>query len=108
VLHWVLGGWQLSGILTACSGLPTNFTTSGATLAAPGNTQRPNVAGTPEVIGDIGPGQKYFDTSVFSTPAQSTWGNMRRDDTVGSFASGRGGAWRALPVAANVPVRHLG
>ena len=33
-------------------------------------------AATPEVFGDIGPGQKYFDTSAFSAPAQNTWGNM--------------------------------
>ena len=67
-LHWILGGWQVSGIFTAYSGTPVNFTASAATLRAPGNTQRPNVNGEPEVFGDIGPGQKYFDTSVFSAP----------------------------------------
>ena len=82
VLHWVLGGWQFSGIFTAYSGTPITFTASNATLRAPGNTQRPNVSGTPEVYGDIGPGQKYFDTSVFSAPAQDTWGNMKRDDSI--------------------------
>jgi hypothetical protein len=82
VAHWVLGGWQLSGIFAAYSGTPINFTASGNTLAAPGNTQRPNVSGTPEILGGIGPGQKYFDTSVFSNPAQNTWGNMNRNDSI--------------------------
>jgi len=82
LLHWVLGGWQLSGIFTAYSGTPIGFTASANTLRAPGNTQRPNVSGTPEVFGDIGPGQKYFDTSVFSNPAQDTWGNMKRNDSI--------------------------
>ncbi len=82
VLHWVLGGWQLSGIFTAYSGTPIAFTASNATLKAPGNTQRPNVSGTPEVFGAVGPGQKYFDTSVFSQPDQGTWGNMKRDDSI--------------------------
>jgi hypothetical protein len=82
VLHWVLGGWQFSGIFTAYSGTPITFTASNATLAAPGNTQRPNVSGTPEVLGNIGPGQKYFDTSVFSAPAQNTWGSMKRNDSI--------------------------
>jgi hypothetical protein len=81
-LHWVLGGWQFSGIFTAYSGTPINFTASGATLRAPGNTQRPNLDGEPEVLGDIGPGQLYFDTSVFSEPAQNTWGNMTRNDSI--------------------------
>ncbi len=81
-LHWILGGWQFSGIFTAYSGTPINFTASDATLGAPGNTQRPNLNGDPKVLGGIGPGQKYFDTSVFSAPAQNTWGNMMRNDSL--------------------------
>ena len=81
-LHWILGGWQFSGIFTAYSGTPINFTASAATLGAPGNTQRPNVDGEPDILGGIGPGQKYFDTAVFSAPAQSTWGNMTRNDSI--------------------------
>ena len=51
-LHWILGGWQFSGIFTAYSGTPINFTASAATLGAPGNTQYPNVSGEPEVLGE--------------------------------------------------------
>jgi len=81
--HWVLGGWQISGIFTAYSGRPVDFTASDATLRAPGNVQRPNLnGGDPEVFGDIGPGKLYFDTSVFSAPAQNTWGNMTRNDSI--------------------------
>jgi hypothetical protein len=83
VAHWVLGGWQLAGIFSAYSGTPVNFTASAATLRAPDNTQRPNRnGGDPEVFGDIGPGQLYFDTSVFSAPEQNTWGNMTRNDSI--------------------------
>lgn len=78
-LMWVLGDWQLAGIFNAATGEPINFTASAATLRAPGNTQRPDASGTPRVIGDIGPGAFYFDTSVFSAPAQNTWGNVRRN-----------------------------
>jgi hypothetical protein len=79
----VLGGWQLSGIFTAYSGNPIDFRASDATLRAPGNVQRPNLSGgDPEVFGDIGPGKLYFDTSVFSVPAQNTWGNMKRHDSI--------------------------
>jgi len=29
--------------------------------------------------GGIGPGELWFDTSVFSAPAQNTWGNVGRN-----------------------------
>jgi hypothetical protein len=80
--RWVLGGWQISGIFAAYSGTPINFTANAATLRAPGNTQRPNLNGDPRVFGAIGPGQLYFDTSVFSQPAENTWGNMKRNDSI--------------------------
>jgi hypothetical protein len=45
-LHTMLGGWVLSGIVTAESGLPNNVTMSGATLGMSNYTNRPNeVAG---------------------------------------------------------------
>jgi len=73
---WALDGWQLTGILTAYSGTPLDFTTSATNLHAPGNTQRPNLTGEPTVFGNFGPGQLYFDTSpsVFSTPAATLTG----------------------------------
>lgn len=79
--RWILGGWQVSGIFAAYSGTPINFTST-APLRAPGNTQRPNLNGEPKVLGAIGPGQLYFDTSVFSAPAENTWGNMKRNSSI--------------------------
>jgi len=75
VAKWALDGWQFTGILVAQSGTPLDFTTSGTNLHAPGNTQRPNISGTPKVFGKFGPGQLYFDTSVFSTPAATLTAN---------------------------------
>jgi hypothetical protein len=75
----VFGDWQVTGIFAASSGTPINFTASGAGLRAPGNTQRPNVTGTPDVLGGIGSGQLWFDTSVFSAPPAGTWGNVERN-----------------------------
>ncbi|MBA3439086.1 MAG: TonB-dependent receptor [Pyrinomonadaceae bacterium] len=79
---WVFNGWQVSGIFAAQSGTPIDFQTSAATLRAPGNTQRPNLSGDPQVLGNIGPGQRYFDTSVFSTPAPNTFGNFVRNSSI--------------------------
>jgi len=72
IVKWALDGWQLTGILDARTGTPLDFTTSANDLHAPGNTQRPNVTGTPKVFdAGIRTGQPYFDTSVFSIPAAS-------------------------------------
>ena len=78
-LAQVLGGWQVSGIFSAQSGSPIGISMSAATLNAPGNTQRPDVSGTPAVLGAVGPGALWFDTSVFSSPAANTFGNSLRN-----------------------------
>jgi hypothetical protein len=83
IAHWALGGWQLSGLFTAYSGTPVNFTASNATLRAPDNVQRPTrIAGDPEVFGDIGPGQLYFDTTAFGPPPENAFSNMKRFDSI--------------------------
>ena len=76
---WIIGGWQIAGVFTAQSGQPINFTANAATLRAPGNTQRPDASGTPAILGGIGPGNLWFDTSVFSFPAPNTFGNVERN-----------------------------
>jgi hypothetical protein len=79
ILARVLGDWQISGIFSAISGTPIDFTASAAGLRAPGNTQRPNATGKPEVLGGIGSNELWFDTSVFSAPDPGTWGNVKRN-----------------------------
>jgi hypothetical protein len=75
----VLGGWAVSGIFAAQSGTPINITADGALLRAPGNTHFPNLNADQHVLGTIGPGQKYFDTTVYSLPPAATLGNMSRN-----------------------------
>jgi hypothetical protein len=79
LLARVLGDWQVSGIFSATSGTPIDFTASAAGLRAPGNTQRPDATGKPEVLGGIGSNALWFDTAVFSAPAEGTWGNVSRN-----------------------------
>jgi outer membrane receptor protein involved in Fe transport len=75
----ILGGWQVAGIFIAQSGTPVDIRSGGASLRAPGNQQRPNLNGTQNVIGDIGPGKQYFDISVYSAAPANTFGNMARN-----------------------------
>src|SRR5215472_2722882 len=69
-----LGGWEISGIVTALSGAPLNIGLAGPNVAnvVPNTANRPNRNGTminPHTVNE------WFDTSVFSTPTPGTWGN---------------------------------
>jgi hypothetical protein len=79
VLSKVLGDWQVTGLFSASSGTPINFSANSSGLRAPGNSQTPNVTGKPKVLGGIGPNALWFDTSVFSAPPAGTWGNVHRN-----------------------------
>jgi hypothetical protein len=73
-LKTTLGGWEISGIVTANTGAPLNIGVSGQNVASivPNTANRPNISGTmvnPHTV------QEWFDTSVFSMPAPGTWGN---------------------------------
>ncbi len=78
---WVLGGWQLNGILTLMSGSAINFSST-APNNAPGNAQTPNVAGPFTVLGGVND-SVWFDTRVFSAPAPNTFGNVGRNAASG-------------------------
>jgi hypothetical protein len=75
----ILGGWQVAGVFVAQSGTPIDIRAAGASLRAPQNQQRPDLVGTQQVIGDIGPGQQYFDKSVYAAPPANAFGNITRN-----------------------------
>ncbi len=79
VLGWIVNGWQFSGFFTAQSGQALDIRANGATLRAPGNTQRANLNGEAEILGGVGNGELWFDTSVFTQPAADTFGNLSRN-----------------------------
>ena len=71
-------GWQISGIFTAQSGIALDITMDGALLNTPGNTQRPDLIRDPEILGNVGGGQTWFDITAFAAPAANTFGNLTR------------------------------
>jgi hypothetical protein len=76
LLKSTLGGWQVSGIVTAVTGNPLNISQGGR-----GNNISnilPNTNNRPDLTGSIGTPHKvdqWFDTSAFSDPAPGTFGN---------------------------------
>lgn len=90
LLKTVVGGWQLSGIVTAESGAPYNLGVNGHNVASifPGGdvANRPDLSGsisypkTP-VFGSHGnvTGLQWVNPSGFATPATGAWGNLGFD-----------------------------
>lgn len=75
----VIGGWQTNGILTIQSGLP--FTPVLQTSTTNGTASRPDSSGA--VGNDPHTLQRWFDPSVFTTPAPYTYGNLGRNTLFG-------------------------
>ena len=75
----LIGGWQLSGLFVAQSGVPLSITGSGTVLNTPGTTPYVNLNGDNRILGGLGQGNLYFDPSVYSQPAAGVQGNMTRN-----------------------------
>ena len=83
----VLGGWQVTSLLTLMSGQAMNISAPNATLNAPGNANNPNYIGTGKlpvsgVVNFRSTGRNqptWFDTTVFAAPAANTFGNIGRN-----------------------------
>ena len=74
LLNRALGGWEVSGIITAISGAPLNVALAGQNVTSliPSTSNRPDRNG---VMKNPHPVPEWFDTTAFSLPAPGTWGN---------------------------------
>jgi hypothetical protein len=62
----VLGGWQASGVYSINAGGRFGIGSSSATNAVDGPVQRANVvAGVPQILGGLGPGNNYLNPAAF-------------------------------------------
>ena len=75
----IIGGWQISGLFIGQSGVPLNITGNNTLINTPGTTAYANANGEQKVLGGLGPGLLYFDTTVYSLPAANVQGNMKRN-----------------------------
>jgi Carboxypeptidase regulatory-like domain len=79
---FVLGGWQLSGIASARSGLPLNVTMSRPTSALPDQInkgQRPDRVPNVPLYPSHRTPANWLNPAAFTTPANGTWGNLGRN-----------------------------
>jgi hypothetical protein len=94
-VNWVLGGWQLSGIVTLQSGSPfgTNVVNGPRDILgdlSDGKNLRPNIVGDIDVPdnlkGSPAVGQRgiqWFNPTAFAAPPQYTYGNAARTIMLG-------------------------
>jgi hypothetical protein len=82
---YILGGWQVNGILTIASGTPMNFGGNSAVLNAPGNGNTLNHYGPIKILHGTGRDAPWFDptvcsasvtTNCFSQPGNLQFGNL--------------------------------
>ena len=64
----VIGGWQVSGVLTLLTGTPFNVTANGGALNTPGESQTANQVAPVDILHGIGPGVPWFSTASFTQP----------------------------------------
>ena len=77
-----LGGWQLSGIVSARTGLPLNVTMSRSATALPDQInkgQRPDRIPGVSFYPSHQATSDWLNPAAFSTPANGTWGNLGRN-----------------------------
>src|SRR5207249_10425528 len=72
-----LGGWEVSGIVTAETGLPLNITLGGSqgSNGLAQATNRPNVSGSVSLPQTVG---QWFNKSAFSSPTIGQAGNLTK------------------------------
>jgi hypothetical protein len=81
----ILGNWQMNGTFSAYTGTPFTITASGASVNAPSNTQTADLVkpGKVQKLGNIGPGEQFFDATAFRSVSEVRFGNTGRNILTG-------------------------
>lgn len=88
-LSWIVGGWQLAGILQMQTGFPFTVNLNGDTAGIGGGTGgiliRPNAVPGADwrLPSDQRTTARWFNTAAFALPAAGTFGNVGRNTVIG-------------------------
>jgi hypothetical protein len=75
---WILGGWQLGGVVSLLSGLPQDHTFNVNTTNV-GGASRGDAIADPNLPGDERTIDRWFDTAFLQAPAPGVFGNAGRN-----------------------------
>jgi hypothetical protein len=76
----ILGGWQISSVLSAYTGSPFSATASTSSLNSQASSQFADCLTTPTKIGSI---NQWYDKSAFGVPANGRFGTCGQNSLVG-------------------------
>jgi hypothetical protein len=80
----LLGGWQISAIVSLSSGFPRNVTVGTDRSNTGGGQDRPDATGQPvELPSDERTVQRWFNTGAYVMQPAGTWGNVGRNTVTG-------------------------
>ena len=102
----LLGGWQVSTVMSADTGMPLFLTASANSLNAPDNTQVPNQVKHFHKLGSIGAGKSWFDTTAFVQPTTAAYGNTPKNGFTGpGMVTLDGSLFRTFPIRESLAVQ---
>ena len=78
----IVGGWQVSGILSLRTGTPINITANN-NLNLPGSTQTADLVAPVKILHGINVVNPWFSKESFAQPATNTFGNLGRNVITG-------------------------
>lgn len=79
----VLGGWQISGIITLQTGLPVTPSLAASRSLTGTTRDRPNVTGVDPIVRDSADRTVYLDPAAYSLPPLGTFGDAGRNSVRG-------------------------
>ncbi len=79
----LLGNWQVSGVLSAYSGIPMTITASGGSLNTPGSSQTADQVAPVQILGGINVGNPWFSTASYAQPTGVRFGTSGRNSLSG-------------------------
>jgi hypothetical protein len=74
----VIGGWQVSGVLTMRTGSPITITDASSIINAPNNSETPNQVGPLKIDYGINTGNPWIDRTGLAHPTTGVFGTLGR------------------------------
>ena len=95
----ILGGWQINGIFRAVTGAPFTVVADATPCNCPGNSNFADAVKNTTILGGVGRGRLWFDTTAFVAPGPNRYGNTGRNGVRGpGFLNYDPSVFRTFPV----------